>query len=70
MNKKLSEDEKIALIQAIVFHSKTMYIPELRREPTIDNLRWLNRNIRVYNSKHPDFETVENLLYTLLININ
>lgn len=70
MNKKLGDDEKFALMEAIVFHSKTMDIPEMRREPTVDNLRWLNRNIAVRNSKHPDFETVENLLYTLLTNIN
>lgn len=68
--KKLTNDEVFALSGAIVYYSKTMDIPEMRREPTVDNLRWLCRNIGVRNSEHPNFEIVENLLFTLLTNIN
>lgn len=32
-----------------------MDVPEVRRGKTMDNARWLLRNIRVRNHRYPDF---------------
>jgi len=46
----------------------TMDIPALRKELTESNLRWLNRNILVRNSQHPDVEKALVIIRQLLLN--
>lgn len=39
-----------------------MDVPEVRRGKTMDNARWLLRNIGVRNHRHPDFhKTVDGI---------
>ena len=45
---------------------KTIDIPKRRRERSKNNLRWLNRNIAVRNSEHPQFKEARDLVPLLL----
>lgn len=35
---------------------RTFQIPEMRRNLTEDNLRWLNRNLPIQNGNHPKLQ--------------
>tara|TARA_Y100001963_G_C6771463_1_gene445109 strand:- start:1829 stop:2056 length:228 start_codon:yes stop_codon:yes gene_type:complete len=59
---KLDTDPREELIAIL----KKMDIPWRRRELSRNNLRWLNRNIAVRNSEHPDFDTARELITRLL----
>ena len=43
-----------------------MEVPAMRKETTIANLRWLQRNLAVQNSEHPLFSTARTLLKEIL----
>lgn len=47
---------------------QSMDIPEMRKELNLTNLRWLQRNISIRNSKHPDYDE-SNILIGELIKI-
>ena len=44
-----------------------MDVPELRRLPTLENARWLLRNLGVRNSQHPEFEKVTDAIRMFII---
>lgn len=44
----------------------TFTIPTNRRTLNLDNLRWLERNLRSSNSNHPQFNTAFQAIITLL----
>ena len=43
-----------------------MDVPEGRKEPTVPNLRWLQRNLFIRNKEHKDFPFAVHLIGTLL----
>ena len=43
-----------------------MMIPIRRYAPTYDNLRWLKKNLRANNKKHPNFVKVTEYVNQLL----
>jgi len=56
MDKKDMEDR-------LKFFLNTMDVPPLRRDVSKEaNLRWLQRNLAVRNSEHPDFRPTMTLL--------
>ncbi len=44
----------------------TMVVPSKRKELTMDNLRWLKRNLFIQNSAHPEFAVAEQLIVKLI----
>jgi hypothetical protein len=58
----LQDDPRETLVRIL----KNMDIPRRRHELSNNNLRWLNRNIAVRNSGHPEFETARALITQLL----
>lgn len=43
-----------------------MEVPEGRKEPTVANLRWLQRNLFIRNKQHEDFPFAIHMIGTLL----
>ncbi len=44
---------------------ETMDIPQMRRNLIPQNIMWLNRNLRINNSQHPDIEKAMTLIKKL-----
>ena len=45
---------------------QSMDNPEMRKELNLTNLRWLQRNIFIKNSKHPNFDDSNTLIGELI----
>jgi hypothetical protein len=45
---------------------ETFNLPDMRREPTVANLRWFLRNSRIQNQAHPKMERAWEMAKSLL----
>ena len=46
---------------------ENMKVPEKRKPLTVENLRWLRRNLGISNVGHKDFMLANSLIHQLLI---
>ena len=52
----------------IIIIPKDMHVPSTRRDTSkIENLRWLNRNLWIQNSKHPEFIAINSKITFALL---
>lgn len=61
------KEDDIKLIDALNVQLKDMDIPFMRRDLSkIENVRWLWRNLRIYNDRHPNCHHALLIVYEIL----